>query len=86
MTLARNFHNSTKLEPVKHLLRSSTKTVNLAPIGFSPYLRRTLSKGSATVTWRRDGEFSLPSVSWHLAKPLLSARQKVLDKEVVANV
>jgi hypothetical protein len=33
MTLAGNFENSTKLEPVKHLLRSSTKIVNLAPIG-----------------------------------------------------
>jgi hypothetical protein len=34
-----------------------------------------LGKGSVTVTWRRDGDFSLPS-----------ARQKVLGKEAVADV
>jgi hypothetical protein len=34
-----------------------------------------LGKGSVTVTWRRDGDFSLPS-----------ARQKVLGKETVADV
>jgi hypothetical protein len=37
--------------------------------------KKTLGKGSVTVTWRRDGDFFLPS-----------ARQKVLDKEVVADV
>jgi hypothetical protein len=37
--------------------------------------QKALGKGSVTVTWRRDGDFSLPS-----------ARQKVLGKEVVANV
>jgi hypothetical protein len=37
--------------------------------------KKTLGKGSVTVTRRRDGDFSLPS-----------ARQKVLGKEVVADV
>jgi hypothetical protein len=37
--------------------------------------KKTLGKGSVTVTWRRDGDFSLPS-----------ARQKVLGKEVVVDV
>jgi hypothetical protein len=35
--------------------------------------KKTLGKGSVTVTWRRDSDFSLP-------------RQKVLGKEVVADV
>jgi hypothetical protein len=48
--------------------------------------KKTLGKGSITVTWRRDGDFSLPSVRWHSAKSLSSARQKVLGKEVVADV
>jgi hypothetical protein len=37
--------------------------------------QKALGKGSVTVTWRRDGDFSLPS-----------ARQKVLGKEAVAYV
>jgi hypothetical protein len=37
--------------------------------------KKTLGKGSVTVTWRRDGDFSLPS-----------ARQKVLGKETAADV
>ena len=37
--------------------------------------QKALGKGSVTVTWRRDGYFSLPS-----------ARQKVLGKEAVADV
>jgi hypothetical protein len=37
--------------------------------------KKTLDKGSVTVTWRRDDDFSLPS-----------ARQKVLGKEAVADV
>jgi hypothetical protein len=37
--------------------------------------KKTLGKGSVTVTWRRDGDFSLPSV-----------RQKVLGKEAVVDV
>jgi hypothetical protein len=37
--------------------------------------QNALGKGSVTVTWRRDGDFSLPS-----------ARQKVLGKEGVADV
>jgi hypothetical protein len=37
--------------------------------------QNTLGKGSVTVTWRRNGDFSLPS-----------ARQKVLGKEAVADV
>jgi len=45
-----------------------------------------LGKGSVTVTWRRDGDFSLPSAKWHSAKSLPSARQKVLGKEAVADV
>jgi hypothetical protein len=48
--------------------------------------KRTLGKGSVTVTWRRDGDFSLPSVKWHSANSLPSAPQKVLGKEVVADV
>jgi hypothetical protein len=43
--------------------------------------KKTLGKGSVTVTWRRDGDFSLPSVKWHSA-----TRQKVLDKETAADV
>jgi hypothetical protein len=37
--------------------------------------QKALGKGSVTVTWRRDSDFSLPS-----------ARQKVLGKEAVADV
>jgi hypothetical protein len=48
--------------------------------------KKTLGKGSVTVTWRRDGDFSLPSVKWHSANSLPSARQKVLGKEVVDDV
>jgi hypothetical protein len=48
--------------------------------------KKTLGKGSVPVTWRRDGDFSLPSVKWHSANSLSSARQKVLGKEVVADV
>jgi hypothetical protein len=44
--------------------------------------KKTLGKGSVTVTWRRDGDFSLPSTKWHSA----NARQKVLGKEAVADV
>jgi hypothetical protein len=36
-----------------------------------------------TVTWRRDGDFSLPRTKWHSAK---SARQKVLGKKSVVDV
>jgi hypothetical protein len=36
--------------------------------------QKALGKGSVTVTWRRDGDFSLPS-----------ARQKVLGKDAVAD-
>jgi hypothetical protein len=49
-------------------------------------LKKALGKGSVTVTWRCDGDFSLPSAKWHSAKFLSSARQKVLGKEVVADV
>jgi hypothetical protein len=48
--------------------------------------KKALDKGSVTVTWRHDGDFSLPSVKWHSANSLSSARQKVLGKEVVADV
>jgi hypothetical protein len=48
--------------------------------------QNALGKGSVTVTWRRDGDFSLPSAKWHSAKSLPSARQKVLGKEAVADV
>jgi hypothetical protein len=48
--------------------------------------KKTLGKGSVTVTWRRDGDFSLPSVKWHSANSLPSARQKVLGKEAIADV
>jgi hypothetical protein len=37
--------------------------------------QNALGKGSVTITWRRDGDFSLPS-----------AQQKVLGKEAVADV
>jgi hypothetical protein len=43
--------------------------------------KKTLGKGSVTVTWRHDGDFSLSSTKWHSAKALPSARQKVLGKE-----
>jgi hypothetical protein len=42
--------------------------------------KKTLGKGSVTVTWRRDGDFSLPSTQ------LPSARQKILGKETAADV
>jgi hypothetical protein len=48
--------------------------------------KKALGKGSVTVTWRRDGDFSLPSAKWHSTKSLPSARQKVLGKEAVADV
>jgi hypothetical protein len=48
--------------------------------------KKTLGKGSVTITWRRDGDFSLPSVKRHLANSLPSAQQKVLGKEAVADV
>jgi hypothetical protein len=48
--------------------------------------KKTLGKGSVTVTWRRDDDFSLPSTKWHSAKSLPSVRQKVLGKEAVADV
>jgi hypothetical protein len=35
---------------------------------------------------RRDGGFSLPSVLWYSAKSVPSAREKVLGKEVFADV
>ena len=44
--------------------------------------QKALGKGSVTVTWRRDGDFSLSSVKWSLP----SVRQKVLGKETAANV
>jgi hypothetical protein len=48
--------------------------------------QKALGKGSVTVTWRRDGDFSLPSAIWHSAKSLPSARQIVLGKEAVADI
>jgi hypothetical protein len=48
--------------------------------------QNALGKGSVTVTWRRNGDFSLPSAKWHSAKSLPSARQKILGKEAVADV
>jgi hypothetical protein len=48
--------------------------------------KKTLGKGSVTVTWRRDDDFSLSSTKWHSAKSLPSARQKILGKEAVADV
>jgi hypothetical protein len=48
--------------------------------------KKTLDKGSVTVTWHRDDDFSLPSTKWHSTKSLSSARQKVLGKEAVADV
>jgi hypothetical protein len=48
--------------------------------------QKALGKVSVTVTWRSDGDFSLPSVIWHSAKSLPSARQIVLGKEAVADV
>jgi hypothetical protein len=48
--------------------------------------QEALDKGSVTVTWRRDGDFSLPSAKWHSAKSFPSARQKVLGKDAVADV
>jgi hypothetical protein len=48
--------------------------------------KKTLGKESVTITLRRDGDFSLPSVKWHSTNSLPSAQQKVLGKEVVADV
>jgi hypothetical protein len=48
--------------------------------------KKTLGKGSVTVTWRHDSDFSLPSTKWHSANSLSSARQKVLGKEAVIDV
>jgi hypothetical protein len=48
--------------------------------------KKTLGKGSVTVTWHRDGDFSLPSTQWHSTNSLSSARQKVLGKETAADV
>jgi hypothetical protein len=47
--------------------------------------KKTLGKGSVTVAWHRDGDFSLSSTKWHSANSLPSARQ-VLGKETVADV
>ena len=68
------------------LLELSAQGLAVGPTGpvFAEGL--TLGKGSVTVTWRRDGDFSLPSAKWHSAKTLPSARQKVLGKEAVADV
>jgi hypothetical protein len=59
-----------------------TRQINLL-CRVSPW---ALGEGSVTVTWRRDGDFSLPSAKWHSAKSLPSARQKVLGKDAVADV
>jgi hypothetical protein len=48
--------------------------------------KETLGKGSVTITWHRDDDFSLPSTKWHSANSLPIARQKVLGKEAVADV
>jgi hypothetical protein len=45
-----------------------------------------LGKVSIVVTWRRDVDFSLSRASWHSAKFLPRAQQKVFGKEVVADV
>jgi hypothetical protein len=46
----------------------------------------TLGKISITVTCCHDGDFSLPSTRWHSTKALPSVRQKVLSKEVIADI
>jgi hypothetical protein len=46
---------------------------------------RTLGKDVVSITRRRDGGFSLPSTSWHSAKSLSSAQEKVLGKEGFAD-
>jgi hypothetical protein len=51
-----------------------------------PSAKKALGKGSVTVTWRRDSDFSLPSVKWHSANSLSSARHKVLGKETAPDV
>jgi hypothetical protein len=38
--------------------------------------KKTLGKGSVTVTWRCDSDFSLPSVKWHSANSLPSVKCK----------
>jgi hypothetical protein len=45
-----------------------------------------LGKVSVIATWRHDNNFSLARTRWHLSKSLSGARQKVLGKEVVADV
>jgi hypothetical protein len=51
-----------------------------------PSVTVALGKVSITVTWRRNGDFSLPSTKWHSAKCLPDAQQKVVGKEAVAYV
>jgi hypothetical protein len=46
---------------------------------------RTLGKDAVSITRRRDGGFSLLSTSWHSAKSLPSAQEKVLGKEGFAD-
>jgi hypothetical protein len=38
--------------------------------------KKTLGKGSVTVTWRRDGDFSLPSTKFFTECPTKSIRQR----------
>jgi hypothetical protein len=47
--------------------------------------RQTLGKDAISVTRRRDGCFSLPSTTWHSAKSLPIAREKVPGKEGFAD-
>jgi hypothetical protein len=49
-------------------------------------VQQTLDKEAVTVTWRRDDDFSLSSTRWHSIKYLSSAQQKILGKEVIAEV
>jgi hypothetical protein len=53
---------------------------------FTECIRIHLANVSSPSPWRHDGDFSLPSTVWHSAKSLPSAREKVLGKEVFADV
>jgi hypothetical protein len=92
-TRHRTHSAKTSLPRVKH---SAKVALGKAPSAAVPQLTAvslcreptagTRQRGSVTVTWRRDGDFSLPSVKRHSANSLPSARQKVLGKETAADV
>jgi hypothetical protein len=53
---------------------------------FAECIRRHTAKAPSPPPRRRDDRFSLPSALWHSAKSVPSAREKVLSKDVFADV